>query len=64
MTGQSPRDLVASLNAKGLIITNNKGKHVLNREVFSDAKSRVVQSRAEGGLVGDDRPILRYPEDF
>ena len=64
MTNQSPRDLVAILNAKGLIITNNKGKHVLNREVFSDAKSRVVQSRAEGGLVGDDRPILRYPEDF
>jgi len=64
MTGQSPRDLVAILNAKGLIITNNKGKHVLNREVFSDAKSKVVQGRAEGGLVGDDRPILRYPEDF
>ena len=64
MTNQSPRDLVAILNAKGLIITNNKGKHVLNREVFSDAKSKVVQSRAEGGLVGDDRPILRYPEDF
>ena len=64
MTGQSPRDLVAILNAKGLIITNNKGKHVLNREVFSDAESKVVQSRAEGGLVGDDRPILRYPEDF
>ena len=64
MTNKSPRDLVAILNAKGLIITNNKGKHVLNREVFSDAKSRVVQSRAEGGLVGDDRPILRYPEDF
>jgi len=64
MMKKSPRDLIPILeNTPDAIITDNKGRSSLNRDLFFGGGRKVIQSKAEGGRV-DDRPILRYPEDF
>jgi hypothetical protein len=64
MLKKSPRDLIPILeNTPDAIITDNKGRSSLNRDMFFGGGRKVIQSKAEGGRV-DDRPILRYPEDF
>ena len=64
MLKRSPRDLIPILeNTPDAIITDNKGRSSLNRDLFFGGGRKVIQSKAEGGRV-DDRPILRYPEDF
>ena len=64
MLKRSPRDLIPILeNTPGAIIRDNKGRSSLNRDMYFGGGRKVIQSKAEGGRV-DDRPILRYPEDF
>ena len=64
MLKRSPRDLIPILeNTPDAIIRDNKGRSSLNRDMFFGGGRKVIQSKAEGGRV-DDRPILRYPEDF
>jgi hypothetical protein len=64
MKNMSPRDLIPILeNTPGAIIKDNKGRSSLNRDMFFGGGRKVIQSKAEGGRV-DDRPVLRYPEDF
>lgn len=64
MLKKSPRDLIPILeNTPGAIIKDNKGRSSLNRDMFFGGGRKVIQSKAEGGRV-DNRPILRYPEDF
>jgi len=64
MKNMSPRDLIPILeNTPDAIITDNKGRSSLNRNMFFGGGRKVIQSKAEGGRV-DDRPVLRYPEDF